>query len=81
MAWGSLLASGTRRAVVAGSDEWGEAFFLLLPWRPGPPPAPALFGPQLGLITPLAILLECVHFSLGLLGRGDGAPGVVKEEA
>ena len=52
-----------------------------LPWRPGPPPAPALFGPQLGLITPLAILLECVHFSLGLLGRGDGAPGVVKEEA
>lgn len=77
-----LLASGTRgAAVVAGSGPLGEAFFSLLSWRPGPLPVPALFGPQLALVTPLAIVLECIHFNLGLLGRRDEEPGGVKEEA
>lgn len=72
-----LFASGAQRAAgVAGSGPLGEAFFLLLSWRPGPLPVPALFGPQLDLVNPLAIVLECIHFNLGLLGRGDGKPGV-----
>lgn len=77
-----LLASGTQRAaLVAGSGLLGEAFFSLLFWRPGPLPVPALFGPQLGLVTLLAIVPECIHFNLGLLGRRDEEPGGVKEEA